>query len=143
MVLTYNTSGLVGLFKVQAAVDQIPNTQGCCDSLTSALTVGAFHKILKLKPISANSSYFLLIEGERGTKFDLNFVDSTPSSPKIYINSSVIYETDRNIDYNCHTTFANSELPLFIRLDAYSGYGIFKVNYCNGFFHTTFQNING
>ena len=42
-----------------------------------------------------------------------------------------------------HTLFRNTQLPLFIRLDAYSGYGIFKVNYCNGFIKTSFQNING
>lgn len=89
---------------------------------------------MKLKPISANQSYYLLIEGEKGTKFDLHFIDSTPSAPTIPINSSVIYQTGHNLTYLSHTSFANSDLPLFIRLDAYSGYGIFSVNYCNGYF---------
>jgi hypothetical protein len=30
MILTYNTSGVVGKFKTQAAIDQIPNTKDCC-----------------------------------------------------------------------------------------------------------------
>jgi hypothetical protein len=61
MVLSYNTSGLVGKFKAQAAVDQIPNTEGCCDVQIFASTVGAFNKIMKLPPIAINSTYYLLI----------------------------------------------------------------------------------
>jgi len=61
MVLSYNTSGLVGKFKAQAAVDQIPNTKSCCDVQIFASTVGAFNKIMKLPPIAVNSTYYLLI----------------------------------------------------------------------------------
>lgn len=57
MVLTYNTSGLVGRFKMKAAVDEIPNGY---TALTGS-TVGAFNKILKLAPIQNTSTYFILI----------------------------------------------------------------------------------
>jgi hypothetical protein len=67
MVLTYNTSGLVGKFKIKAAVDGIPNGYS---SLTG-VSVGAFNKILKLQPIQNTSDYYILIEGEKGTRFTL------------------------------------------------------------------------
>ncbi len=63
MVLSYNTSGTVGMFKAEAAVDQIPNSQGCCDVRHYAVTVGAFNKVMKLPPIGANQTYYILIEG--------------------------------------------------------------------------------
>ena len=97
MVMTYNTSGQVGLFKVEAAVDQIPNSEDCCDELLVAQTVGAFSKVLKIPRIDVNSSYYILIEGEKGTKFNVHFYDSVPSSPSIQINSSVVYYTDGNL----------------------------------------------
>jgi len=59
MILSYNTTGLVGKFKVMAEVDNIPNTDS-----TYALhgtSVGAFNKILKLPPIDKNQSYFILL----------------------------------------------------------------------------------
>ena len=51
----------MGKFKAQAAVDQIPNTEACCDVQIFASTVGAFNKIMKLPPIAINSTYYLLI----------------------------------------------------------------------------------
>jgi len=51
MVLSYNNSGLVGKFQAEAAIDQIPNTQDCCNRSFIASTVGAFNKIMKLEPI--------------------------------------------------------------------------------------------
>ena len=48
-----------------AAVDGIPNTEGCCLETYDAMTVGAYHKILKLPPINANHSYNILVEGEK------------------------------------------------------------------------------
>jgi hypothetical protein len=59
MVLSYNTSGVVGKFKVKAAVDEIPNGY----SYMTGVSVGAFNKILKLQPIQNTSSYYILIEG--------------------------------------------------------------------------------
>jgi hypothetical protein len=67
MVLTYNTSGLVGKFKVKAAVDEVPNGY----STISGVSVGAFNKIVKLQPIQNTSNYYILIEGEKNTRFTL------------------------------------------------------------------------
>lgn len=140
--MSYNTSGVVGKFKVMAAVDEMPSGKDNYKYI-HGITVGAFNKILKLPPISSNSSYFILIEGQKGTKFNIRFMESTPSAPTIGINSTIIYETDNNITYMAHTTFENIDLPLYITLDAFSGYGIFNVNYCNGFLQSVFQNVNG
>ena len=67
MVMTYNTSGIVGKFKVKVAVDQVPNGY----SLISGVSVGAFNKIVKLQPIQNTSDYYILIEGEKNTRFTL------------------------------------------------------------------------
>lgn len=61
MVMSYNTSGLVGKFKTQATIDEIPNSVTYGKNSIVGITVGAFNKILKLKPIDANSSYYVLI----------------------------------------------------------------------------------
>jgi hypothetical protein len=143
MVLSYNTTGQVGVFKAEAAVDQIPNSEGCCLGKINAVTVGAFNKIMKLPPITANQTYFILIEGQKGTKFTLHFYDATPSAPSLTLNASTVYLTDKPMAYSAMTTFSNVDLPLFIQLNSYSGYGLFAVNYCNGYLETTFQNING
>ena len=65
MIMTYNTSGKVGQFRVLAAVDQVPNSQGCCDVMYEAKTVGAFNKVLKMPSIEVNQVYYVLIEGEK------------------------------------------------------------------------------
>lgn len=44
MILAYNTSGIVGKFKVKAAVDEVPNGYASFNGVS----VGAFNKILKL-----------------------------------------------------------------------------------------------
>jgi hypothetical protein len=139
MVLTYNTSGLVGKFKIKAAVDEVPNGY----SGLSSITVGAFNKILKLSPIQNTSNYFILIEGEKGTKFSLHFDESTPSAPSIDINSSILYHTREDISYHALSRFQNMDLPLFVRMSSYMGYGVFNINYCGGLITATFQNING
>lgn len=59
------------------------------------------------------------------------------------MNSSVIYYTLEDMSYSAYTTFGNIELPLLIQLNAFYGYGVFHVNYCNGYFKTIFQNLNG
>lgn len=43
----------------------------------------------------------------------------------IEVNSSIIYYTRNNMSYHTISTFENVNLPLFIRLDAYLGYGVF------------------
>jgi hypothetical protein len=70
--------------------------------------VGAFNKVLKLPTIGSNSSYYILIEGEKGTKFSLSFYDSRPSAPTLPLNNSVIYYTDTDLAYSGYTTFQNT-----------------------------------
>lgn len=142
MVLTYNTSGQVGVFKAEAAIDTIPNSQTATWKI-SAITVGAFNKILKLPPIPSNQSYYILIEGQKGTKFSLYFYDSMPSAPTLSLNSSTVYLTNKALTYSAVSPFEHVNLPLFLQLSAYSGYGLFTVNYCNGYLTTTYQNLNG
>lgn len=57
MVLTYNTTGAVGRFKIKAALDDVPKGF----TAINGLTVGAFNKILKLQPIQNTSTYYVLI----------------------------------------------------------------------------------
>lgn len=59
LVLTYNTSGVVGKFKIKASIDNIPNGY----TGQTGVSIGAFNKILKLEPISNISVYYILIEG--------------------------------------------------------------------------------
>jgi hypothetical protein len=33
--------------------------------------------------------------------------------------------------------------PIYIFLNSFSGYGLFKIDYCNGISSYTFQNVNG
>ena len=105
MVLTYNTSGAVGKFRVKAALNQIPSGDTPYYSTYVGVSVGAFSKILKLPPVSPNDTYYILIEGEKDTLFSMKFYDSMPSAPSININSSVLYQTSKNITYMAHTTF--------------------------------------
>lgn len=55
----------------------------------------------------------------------------------------MIYHTRSNMSYHAVTGFENIQLPLFIRMDSYLGYGVFTINYCGGLLQATFQNING
>ena len=55
----------------------------------------------------------------------------------------MIYYTEGNMSYLGFTNFEHSYLPLYIQLSAYSGYGLFTINYCNGLLETTFQNMDG
>jgi hypothetical protein len=139
LVLSYNTSGVVGKFQIKANIDNIPNGY----TGLSGTSIGAFNKILKLEPISNSSVYYVLIEGEKGTKFFLYFEQTYPSSPTLEFNSSLVYSTNDNLTYYAHGKFENVELPLYIRLDSCSGYGVFEVSYCGGLLNATFQNING
>lgn len=95
-----------------------------------------------LPVIQTNQSYFILIEGEKGTKFSVHFFDSHPSSPALLPNSTLTYLAETNTSYSYSAPFPTSALPLYLTLTACSGYGLFEVNYCS-LLQTSFQNING
>jgi len=107
MVMTYNTTGQVGMFKIEAAVDEMPNSEGCCKEVRYGQTVGAFNKVLVLPVIKKDQSYYILIEGEKGTKFSLYFYDSHPSAPSLTMNSTLTYLTFSNLTYTAASPFVN------------------------------------
>lgn len=75
IVLTYNTSTPAGRFSLLAAIDTIP--QGY--PATRSRNIGAFAQILKLSPILANQTYYIVIEGQIGILLHMTCMAATPS----------------------------------------------------------------
>jgi hypothetical protein len=86
MIVTYDKTAEMGTFNVLAAVNGIPNSGDNKLITQKGITIGALNKIIKLKPIPVNSSYYLLIESQIGTKLTVRFYNSTPSAPDLKMN---------------------------------------------------------
>ena len=94
--------------------------------------MGAFTQILVLDPIDENSTYYIVLEGERGTEFDVTFKPFSTSSPKLYMNETIFYyssalsETE-NLAFSMAINYSSEEevLPLFLDMNSLGGYGEF------------------
>jgi hypothetical protein len=144
---SYTSWRNIGHFRLLAAEGDFPNPSSNLTVVSKSLN--SFTQILELNhPVSLNSSYFILIEGENNTK--MNFTVKTIESllnPTLVMNDTVSYLIKNYINYTYNSAFPpnhnTSMLPLHINLFAYRGYGKFIIDYCNGLSNFTFQNAGG
>ena len=61
MVLSTDTAGLAGRYKVIASLDSIPTVNSTYVNTLSGTSVGAFNKIVKLPAINSSQVYYVMI----------------------------------------------------------------------------------
>lgn len=86
--MQYDVFKDMGKFAMYAGVNEIPS--GYKNRIKSKY-MGAFTQILILEPLEDNQTYYIVLEGEQGSEFDVVVKPFSTSSPRLTMNDTVYY----------------------------------------------------
>ena len=91
--MRYSQFQSIGRFSLYAGKGQVPNNYA---SRIESHVLGGFTQLLILEANAENilgdeGEFFIVIEGEKGSKFELEIREFEKSSPKLKINETVFY----------------------------------------------------